>query len=73
METPEQEIHMKEFLPNLYSTCFSECVSNFSNGNLTPAEGKCLKSCYSTYPKKLELVGQALGFDAKLSYNFGGK
>ena len=54
----------------MFGTCFNECVSSFSTANLTANEGKCLKTCYGAYAKKFEVAGQAMGYDAKLNFNF---
>ena len=66
----EKEIHAKEFNSNMFSTCFNECVTAFNSPNLTPGEGKCLKSCYVTFSKKLQQAGNEMNYDCKLNYNF---
>ncbi len=65
-----KEVHAKEFQANMFGTCFNQCVSSFATANLNANEGKCLKSCFGNYAKKLETAGKAMGHDCKLQYNF---
>ena len=71
MET-EREVHAKEFQATMFSSCFNECVTGnaFNTPNLTAAEGKCLKSCYIGFAKRLQQAGQIMGYDCKLTHNF---
>ena len=65
-----QVVHLKEFNTNMFNNCFNECVTSFTSTNLTPAEGKCLKTCYVTLSKKLVQTATTMGYDAKPMYNF---
>ncbi len=69
----EREVHAKEFQATMFSSCFNECVSGanaLNTPNLTANEGKCLKTCYISFSKRLQQAGQAMGYDCKLSHNF---
>ena len=59
-------IFQKQFLPALFQSCFTECVTSFKNSNLTPAEGKCLKSCYATYVKRNEMTHKGFGYEGNI-------
>ena len=72
MET-EREVHAKEFQAQMFQNCFNECfasTSSFNNANLTANEGKCLKNCYIGYAKRLQVAGQTMGYDCKLTHQF---
>ncbi len=69
----EREVHSKEFLSYMFSSCANECFSGanaFNSANLTANEGKCLKACYVNAAKRLQLAGQTMGYDCKLAHNF---
>jgi hypothetical protein len=63
-------LHAKEFNTKMFGTCFNECIPKLDSANLTANEAKCLKSCYVTFSKKLQVTGEGFGYDCKLMHDF---
>ena len=65
----DKEVHTKEFNTNMFGACFNECVSSFNSSNLTVQEGKCLKTCFVNFSKKLQMTGEGMNLKCKLAYD----
>ncbi len=67
----EREVHAKEFVSQMVTSCVNECFTgSFANANLTANEAKCLKACYVSTAKRLQTAGKAMGLDCQLNNSF---
>jgi len=54
---------------NLSSQCFSDCVNDFSSGNLSSKESTCVNNCVSKFMKANARLSQTFAEQSEMIYS----